>query len=171
MTGPVLILIGPPGAGKSTVGALVAGQLGVSFADTDADIEKTAGKPVSDIFIEDGEQAFRDLEREAVRQALTSAEGVLAVGGGAVLDKETQESIKDRPVVYLETGFAEAAKRTGLSQARPLLIGTNPRATLKALLDARLPIYERLARMIVQTDGRAPEEIADEVVRRLKDQP
>jgi len=171
MTGPVLILIGPPGAGKSTVGALVAGQLGVSFADTDADIEKTAGKPVSDIFIEDGEQAFRDLEREAVRQALTSAEGVLAVGGGAVLDKETQESIKGRPVVYLETGFAEAAKRTGLSQARPLLIGTNPRATLKALLDARLPIYERLARMIVQTDGRAPEEIADEVVRRLKDQP
>jgi shikimate kinase len=167
MTEPVVILIGPPGAGKSTVGTLLAERLGVSFTDTDQDVETTAGKPVSDIFIEDGEQTFRAFEREAVRKALASAGGILAVGGGAVLDQETQERLAGRPVVYLETGFAEAAKRTGLSQARPLLIGTNPRATLKALLDARLPIYQRLAWLTVGTDGRDAEQVAAEIAAEI----
>ena len=166
MTAPVAVLIGPPGAGKSAVGALLAARLAVGFTDTDAEIERVAGKPVSDIFIEDGEPAFRELERAAVARALADADGVVAVGGGAVLDPGTQEGLAGRPVVYLQTGFATAAKRVGISQARPLLVG-NPRATLKTLLDQRLPIYERLARITVLTDDRSAEDIAGEILRRL----
>jgi shikimate kinase len=164
---PVAILIGPPGAGKTTVGTLLAERLGVSFTDTDAEIEAVAGKPVSDIFVEDGEPAFRELERAAVAQVLARSDGVIAVGGGAVLDPGTQQSLAGRPVVYLETGFAAAAKRVGLSQARPLLIGANPRATLKALLDQRLPIYTSLARLTIATDDSEPEQIAAEIATRL----
>lgn len=166
-TAPVAIVIGPPGAGKTTVGALLAARLGVSFTDTDAEVEAVAGKPVSDIFVEDGEPAFRELEREAVARVIASSDGVVAVGGGAVLDEQTQERLAGRPVVYLETGFAAAARRVGLSQARPLLIGTNPRATLKALLDQRLPIYSKLAWMTVATDDKAPEQIAAEIAARV----
>lgn len=167
MTEPLVILIGPPGAGKTTVGGLLAGRLGVSFTDTDAVVEAAAGKPVSDIFVEDGELAFRDLERQAVAKAIADSDGVLAVGGGAVLDPRTQERLAGQRVVYLETGFAAAAKRVGLSQARPLLIGANPRATLKALLDQRLPIYQKLAWLTVATDTQAPEHIAAEIAIRL----
>ena len=163
---PVAILIGPPGAGKSTVGALLAARLGVTFTDTDAQVEAAAGKPVGDIFVEDGEPAFRALERAAVAGALENSGGVLAVGGGAVLDSATAQRLQGRPVVYLETGFAAAAKRVGMSQARPLLIG-NPRATLKILLEQRLPIYQRLAAITVSTDDREPEEIAEEIAVRL----
>jgi shikimate kinase len=164
---PVAILIGPPGAGKSTVGALLAERLGVSFTDTDTEVEAAAGKPVGDIFIEDGEPAFRELERAAVAEALARSTGVVAVGGGAVLDPRTQQRLAGQPVVYLETGFASAAKRVGLNQARPLLIGTNPRATLKALLDQRLPIYTSLASLTVSTDDSEPEQIAAEIATRL----
>src|SRR5712691_11005721 len=153
---PVAILIGPPGAGKTTVGILLAELLGVSFTDTDTQIEAVAGEP-----------AFRELERAAVARALASTEGVVAVGGGAVLDPHTQQRLAGRPVVYLETGFAAAAKRVGLSQARPLLIGTNPRATLKALLDQRLPIYTGLAWLTVNTDDQPPEHIAAEIATQL----
>ena len=166
MSAPVAVLIGPPGAGKSTVGALLAARLKVAFTDTDAEVEATAGKPVSDIFIEDGEPAFRELERAAVARALADSDGVVALGGGAVLDPETQRLLAGRTVVYLETGFAAAAKRVGLGQARPLLIG-NPRATLKALLDARLPVYESLATITVGTDDREAGQIADEIAARL----
>ena len=164
---PVAILIGPPGAGKTTVGALLAQRLGVSFTDTDTEIEAAAGKPVGDIFVEDGEPAFRELERAAVAEALTSSDGVVAVGGGAVLDPNTQRRLAGQAVIYLETGFAAAAKRVGLSQARPLLIGTNPRATLKALLDQRLPIYASLAQLIIATDDQEPEQIAAEIATHL----
>jgi shikimate kinase len=164
--GPVAILIGPPGAGKSTVGALLAARLGIGFTDTDAEIEATAGKPVSDIFISDGEPVFRELERDAVAHVLASKDGIIAVGGGAVLDPQTQQLLAGQPVVYLATGFAAAAKRVGLSQARPLLMG-NPRATLKTLLDQRLPVYQRLAWITVGTDDREADEIADDLAARL----
>ena len=166
MSGAVAILIGPPGAGKSTVGPLLAERLAVSFLDTDASIEAAAGKPVSEIFIEDGERAFRELERQVVADALAGHDGVLSVGGGAVLDTGTRQLLAGRSVVYLETGFAAAAKRVGLNQPRPLLAG-NPRARLKQLLDQRLPIYQGLARITVRTDDREPAEIAAEIAARL----
>jgi len=160
------VLIGPPGAGKTTVGRLLAAELGVGFTDTDAEVEAVAGKPVSDIFVEDGEPAFRELERAAVARALAEANGVVAIGGGAVLDPRTQARLAGHPVVYLETGFAAAAKRVGLAQARPLLVG-NPRATLKILLDQRIPIYRRLATITVGTDDREPADIAGEIASTL----
>lgn len=163
---PVVVLIGPPGAGKTTVGGLLAAALGIPFTDTDAEVEASAGKPVSDIFIEDGEPAFRALERAAVARALADSTGVVAVGGGAVLDPGTQQALAGHRVVYLETGFAAAAKRTGMSQARPLLVG-NPRATLKILLDQRIPVYQRLATMTVGTDDREPADIAGDIAGRL----
>jgi shikimate kinase len=163
---PVAILIGPPGSGKTTVGALLAAELGVGFTDTDAGVAAAAGKPVSDIFVEDGEPAFRELERAAVAQALGGSTGVVAVGGGAVLDPLTQAGLAGHTVVYLETGFAAAAKRVGLSHARPLLIG-NPRATLKILLDQRIPVYQRLATITVGTDDREPADIAADIAARL----
>lgn len=166
MSGPAVILIGPPGAGKSTVGALLAERLSVGFLDTDASVEAVAGKPVSDIFIEDGEQAFRALERRAVAAAVAGHEGVISVGGGAVLDPGTRALLDGRSVVYLETGFAAAARRVGLDVPRPLLLG-NPRAQLKALLEQRLPVYQQLAWITVVTDSKAPAEVADEIAARI----
>jgi shikimate kinase len=173
--GPAAILIGPPGAGKSTVGPLLAARLGVGFADTDDRVEAVAGKPVRDIFIDDGEQAFRALEREAVAWAVSGAGGelpggVIGLGGGAVLDPGTQQLLAGRPVVYLATGFAALAKRVGLDRPRPLLAG-NPRAMLRALLEQRLPVYEKLASVTVSTDDRAPDEIADDVAAQITGSP
>ncbi len=162
MTGPVVVLIGPPGAGKSTVGQLLAALLGADFLDTDSAVEEVAGKPVSDIFISDGEAAFRELERAAVARTITSHPGILALGGGAVMDAGTRELLAGQRVVYLETGFAAAVHRTGLDAARPLLIG-NPRTRMRELLAERLPVYEGLAWVTVTTDDRAPQEIADEI--------
>ncbi len=163
-----VVLIGAPGAGKTTVGAALAARLGVGFTDTDAIVEAAAGKPVSDIFITDGEPEFRRLERAAVAAALApgagaAGPGVVGLGGGAVMDEHTQARLAGQRVVYLETGFAELAKRVGLDRARPLLIGTNPRAQLKALLEQRLPVYGRLAWLTVRTDGREPDQIAAEI--------
>ena len=158
-----VVLIGPPGAGKTTVGTALAARLGVTFTDTDAVIEAAAGKPVADIFITDGEPEFRRLERDAVAAALDTGAGVVGLGGGAVMDERTQKLLAGHRVVYLETGFTELARRVGLDRARPLLIGTNPRAQLKALLDERLPVYDSLAWRTVGTDGRDPEEVAAEI--------
>jgi shikimate kinase len=162
MSGPAAVLIGPPGAGKTTVGLLAAALLGAGFLDTDDVVEQAAGKPVSDIFITDGEPAFRELERAAVASGLAGHSGVLALGGGAVMDPATQSLLAGQRVVYLATGFAAAAHRTGLDAPRPLLIG-NPRTQLRELLAERLPVYQGLAWATVTTDDRDPQEIADEV--------
>ena len=159
-------MIGPPGAGKTTVGALVAGLLGLDFVDADTVIEEVAGKPVSDIFVQDGEEAFRALERAAAARLIASHSGVLALGGGAILDPGTRDLLAGRRVVYLETGFVSAVHRTGLDTPRPLLFG-NPRARMKTLLDERLPVYAALAWITVPTDDREPQDIAGEIAARL----
>ncbi|MFC4009803.1 shikimate kinase [Nonomuraea purpurea] len=160
------VLIGPPGSGKTTLGQLLAERLGVGFRDTDTDIEAVAGKPVSDIFVEDGEARFRELEHEAVRRALAEHDGILSLGGGAVLNEETQALLAGHHVVYLQVGLSDAVQRVGLASARPLLV-LNPRSRLKKLMEERRPVYERLAVVTVVTDKREPEELADEIVKGL----
>ncbi|MFC4561462.1 shikimate kinase [Nocardiopsis mangrovi] len=163
---PIAVLIGAPGAGKTTVGRALAARLGADLMCTDTEIEARAGKPIGDIFIEDGEPAFRALEREVVAEALADWPGVVAVGGGAVLDHDTRADLQGLNVVYLQVDFADAAKRVGLDQARPLLAG-NPRARLRKLLEERLPVYESLAVTTVATSGRLPEEVVDVIVGTL----
>ena len=138
----------------------------MGFTDTDADVEAAAGKPVSDIFIDDGEPAFRELERAAVATALARrSDGVVALGGGAVLDPQTQAGSPGTRSSTWRPGSRRRRSGSGFNQARPLLIG-NPRATLKILLDQRLPVYERLATITVATDDREPDEIAAEIADR-----
>lgn len=163
---PVAVLIGPPGAGKTTLGGLLAEHLGVAFRDVDHDIEASAGKPISDIFVDDGEPAFRALEVAAVADALDTHGGVLALGGGAVIAAATRAALRGHRVVYLRVGLSDAAERVGLNTARPLL-ALNPRATLRTLLAQRAPLYAEVATITVNTDGRAPAEILRDVVAQL----
>jgi shikimate kinase len=164
VSAPVYVVLGPPGAGKTTVGHLLAERLGVPFRDVDEDIVVTAGKPISDIFTSDGEPAFRAMEEQAVADGLKTHEGVLALGGGAILSAATRGLLAEHTVVFLNVGMAEGVKRTGLSSARPLLTGINPRATFKALLDARLPLYREVATIEVVTDHLEPEQVVDAVL-------
>ncbi|MEV5688952.1 MULTISPECIES: 3-dehydroquinate synthase [unclassified Streptomyces] len=163
MSGPLVVLVGPMGVGKSTVGELLAARLGTAYRDTDADIVATAGKPIPEIFYDEGEEHFRALERQAVHTALAGHAGVLSLGGGAVLDATTRELLADHPVVYLSMDVDEAVRRVGLNTARPLL-AVNPRRQWRELMDARRPLYEEVARTVVATDERTPEEVAQAII-------
>ena len=165
------MLIGPPGSGKSTVAAALGARWQLAVRDTDDDIERAAGKTISDIFVDDGEPVFRELERAAVAAALTEHDGVLALGGGSVLDDATQAALAAYTavggvVVFLDVSLAHAAPRVGFNTARPLLLG-NPRARWAALMEERRPVYERVATLRVPTDGVTPTEIAEEIERGL----
>jgi shikimate kinase len=164
---PVAVFVGVMGAGKSTVGTAVAAELGVPFADTDAIIEERAGKPIPEIFVDDGEPAFRALEREVVASALETFGGVLALGGGAILDEATRKLLADQTVVYLSVELTDAIKRVGLGAGRPLL-AMNPRATLKYLLDQRRPLYLEVATHTIATDGRDEQDVTAEVLALLR---
>ncbi|MBS2937693.1 shikimate kinase [Nocardioides sp. J2M5] len=159
---PRVVLVGPMGAGKTTVAGLLGDAWGVPVRDTDADIVATSGREIADIFVESGEEHFRDLEAAAVTAALAEHDGVLALGGGAVLRPETRAALADVTVVFLRVGLSDAVRRVGLGVGRPLLLG-NVRARIKALLDERTPVYESVADHVVETDGRTPGEVADEV--------
>jgi shikimate kinase len=165
-----IVLIGPPSAGKTSVGSLLAAELGVPFADTDASVAAAAGKPVGDIFVDDGEQVFRELERGAVARGLDAVgpeSGVLALGSGAVLDPDVRRMLAGQVIVYLEAGFATVAKRTGMDRPRVVIPG-NPRGRLRAMLEERRPVYAGLASVTVATDGMAPEEVAADLAKRLR---
>ena len=190
---PTVVLAGPPGSGKSTVAKVLARMTGMTVRDTDADVEATAGKRISDIFVDDGEPAFRDLEVAAVAAALSSkisndgagtgtntgagasadnGPGVIvSLGGGAVLHPITQANLEDYRahgglVVFLDVTLAFAAPRVGFNQARPLLLG-NPRAQWKALMDERRPTYEAVSNLTVLTDNKTPEDVAAEIIAAL----
>lgn len=156
-----LVLVGAPGSGKSTVGALLARRWGEPFADVDAVIEARTHKSVAEIFAEDGEPAFRALE-EATTGELLEEPGVLALGGGAVLSTATRRALAGRPVVWLQVSIAHAAGRVGLNEARPLLLG-NVRGRLVKLLAERAPLYAEVATVTVDTDGLGADEVADRV--------
>ena len=171
MTRPLLVLVGPPASGKTTVGTAVAAATGSAFRDTDADVEATTGSTVADLFVTSGEQHFRDLEERAVARALAEHDGVLALGGGAVLSAATRALLvgygrAGGTVVHLDVDLPSAARRAGLSRDRPLL-AVNPRAMLRTLLEQRAPLYAEVATVVVPTGGRTPDDVVADVLAAL----
>ncbi|GLV97570.1 shikimate kinase [Streptomyces lavendulae subsp. lavendulae] len=166
-TGPLVVLVGPMGSGKSTVGGLLAERLGVPYRDTDADIVAATGREISDLFVDEGEPYFRELERRAVADAVAGHTGVLALGGGAVLDEGTRALLAGLPVAYLSMDVEEAVRRVGLGAARPLL-AVNPRRQWRELMEGRRHLYTEVARVVVATDDRTPEEVAQAVLDALE---
>ena len=161
-----IILIGPPGSGKSTIGKALARKLTIPFTDTDDLIEARTGTSISQIFIDQGEPWFRNLEQEVLQEELAKINGVLSLGGGAPLSDFAKELLRssDAAVVYLDVSLATAAPRVGFNRDRPLLLN-NPRGAWQELMDKRRPIYEALATYVVKVDERAPKDIVDEIVR------
>ena len=168
MTGrrPVVVVVGPPGAGKTTVAELLAARLGVEVRDTDQDVEAAEGESIQDIFVGRGEPAFRELEAAAVAEALRTHTGVLALGGGAVTNEATRALLADHTVVHLDVALAQAAARVGMNSGRPLLMG-NIRGRLKKLMDARRPLYGEVATFTVDTNDLAPDEVAERILQEL----
>lgn len=162
---PRIILIGPMGAGKSTVGATLAEQLNLSFRDTDQMIVAQSGREIADIFIEEGEDAFRSLEKIILRTALLEDESVLSLGGGACINIDAQSALRASGsfLVYLKISLSTVSSRVGFNRDRPLLLGS-PRAQWQTLMNERAPIYEALATYTVDVDGKSVDEITSEIL-------
>jgi shikimate kinase len=159
----MVVLVGPPGSGKTTIGRALAARLEVTVRDTDEDIEAQSGSSITELFVEHGEPHFRQLERAAVRAALAEHDGVLSIGGGAVVDADTRALLDGRTVVFLDVSVAEASNRVGMSGPRPLLLG-NVRGRLRQLMDERRPLYTQVATLTVDTSGRTPDDIVSEIL-------
>ena len=159
--GPI-VLVGAPGSGKSTVGALLAERLGVPFRDVDAVIVERTGKSITEIFTDDGEAAFRALEEQLTAELLPLP-GVLSLGGGAVLSATTRAALHDLRVVWLRVGLAQSVKRVGLDTARPLLLG-NVRGTLRKLLDERAGLYREVSSQVIDTDSTTPADVVEMIM-------
>jgi shikimate kinase len=164
-----IILIGPPGSGKSTVGPALAARLKVPFFDTDTLIEQGNSKKITDIFVEDGEEVFREIEFRTLQQVLEEEAGVISLGGGAPISNRAQEVViaSKSIVIFLDVSLATAAPRVGFNRDRPLLLG-NPRAQWQSLSEKRRPIYEKLASESIKVDDMSVEEIVDAIELRLK---
>jgi shikimate kinase len=161
-----VVLVGPPGAGKTAVGEAIAAARGVAFRDTDADIAQTLGKSIPEVFVDEGEAVFRAAERAAVATALAEHDGVLALGGGAVTDATTRQGLSGHTVAFLDVSLTDAVARVGLARDRPLLLGS-PRSQLKQLMDARRPLYDEVATVVVDTSGASVDAVADRVLAHL----
>ena len=166
---PRVILIGPMGSGKTTIGQLLAAQWNIPFRDTDHVIEEMSGKSVSDIFLEDGEDGFRILEKKVLRQELLSDETVLALGGGAPISIDAQSALRAiaSPVIYLDISLATVAPRIGFNRDRPLLLH-NPRGQWQTLMEARRPIYEAIADTIIDVNDKSESEIVSQILEVVK---
>ena len=165
---PRAVLIGLPGAGKSTIGRRLAKALDVAMLDTDAVIEETTGRTIADIFANDGEQEFRRIEEEVVRAALDSHDGVLSLGGGAITTAGVRDALVGHTVIYLEISAAEGLRRTSSNTNRPLLAGGDRAEKYRALMSARAPIYRRVSTMRVNTNRRNPGAVVRTIVARLE---
>ena len=165
---PRIILIGPMGSGKTTIGKSLAQKLSLEFRDTDSVIERREQKTVSQIFIEDGEDAFRAIEREVLKEELQGSDTVLALGGGAPISAEAQSALQasDSHVVYLDISLANVAPRIGFNRDRPLLLN-NPRGQWQTLMEARRPIYESVADTVVDVNKRSQSEIVAQILEVL----
>jgi len=165
---PKAVLIGLPGSGKSTIGRRLAKALGVVLLDTDTAIEQTTGRTIADIFAADGEQEFRRIEEEVVREALGSHDGVLSLGGGAITSPGVREALSGHTVIYLEISASEGVRRTGGNTVRPLLAGGDRAEKFRALMSERVPLYRRTATIRVNTNRRNPGAVVRHIVARLE---
>lgn len=156
-----IVLIGAPGAGKSSVGRLLAVKLDTMFVDVDHRIEQVIGKPIAEIFADEGEAHFRELEESATLE-LIEGDGVVSLGGGAVMNPRIREALEGHDVVWLEVSISQATRRVGMNTVRPLLLG-NVRGKLIELLRERTPLYEQVATTRILTDNRKPSEVAAEL--------
>jgi shikimate kinase len=166
MSGPILILIGPPGSGKSTVGRLAAAKLGVPFRDFDDDLENECGLPAGELVVKLGRERFSEVESSLIGAVLADHAGVLALGGGTPLNPEIQEQLKPFHIVFLDVELDELLRREGLIPLHPWLL-PHPRAHLRQLLAERRPVYEAVSRVVVPTTGRSAEDVAAEVLLTL----
>ena len=163
-----IVLIGPPGAGKSSIGRSLSKEMDMPFIDSDSEIEKIAQKKISEIFVDDGEPAFRKIEVEVVSNLLRNFSGVIALGGGAPMNAEIQIKLEksDFPVIFIDVSISQAANRVGFNKDRPLLL-INPRQQWMNLMSERRPIYERLATDTVSSDNNKPAEVAKIIREKL----